>query len=157
MKCRVLEMMSQRVTFLCEVTWSQSGLWLVDRYLRHSVTASSGVSSSPVRFYPSGQIFDQSHHYWSITNQLQLMATLPVLFTNWLIDCTDDLISLGWSVSSVGAVWWWPLTSGSISWSMKRRRSNSWRRGFTRLRPQDWWSTQTASRSQVTQWGHCCL
>lgn len=101
MKCRVLEMMSQRVTFLCEVTWSQSGLWLVDRYLRHSVTASSGVSSSPVRFYPSGQIFDQSHHYWSITNQLQLIWLVLVDLCPQSGQCGGDL---------------WPLVQSADRW-----------------------------------------
>lgn len=151
--------------FLCEVTRSQSGLWLVDRYLRQSVAVSSGISSSSVRFYTSGQKSDQSYHYSSM-NVYQSAAAVPVWFTliGCLIvwsesdsaKCSDYLLVkyLLSCVSSVRAVWWWILTSGSTSWLMRRRWNSSWGRGSRRLGPQDWWLTETASRSQVTLWGH---
>lgn len=39
-----------------EVTWSQAGLLLVNRYLKRTAAAGSDVSSSPVRFQHSGRI-----------------------------------------------------------------------------------------------------
>lgn len=64
------------------VTRSHNDLWLVDRYLRRSATVRSGVPSSPVRFYLSGQIFDQPHYHLLIyqTNAADGSTT------GWLID-----------------------------------------------------------------------
>lgn len=54
LKVQMVQNMSNEITS-SHATWSQSCLWLVNRFPRRSVTARP---SSPARFYPSGRIND---------------------------------------------------------------------------------------------------